>query len=83
MRTAALDHLGIFFGFGAIALWIGVVLLMARFCGRNERLAEAQRAAERMEVDGSITSISEHMAERERRANRGRFRHHTRYGRSA
>ena len=83
MRTAALDHLGIFFGFGAIALWIGVLLLLARFCGRNERLAERQRAAERMEMEGSVLSISRYIAEQERRANRGRFRHHTRYGRSA
>lgn len=81
MTTLAIgDHLGLLFGLVCIIAWLCFVLLMARFCGRGERLAAAQRRAERREVDGPMASVLDFSAEREARVNRARFRSVTRHG---
>lgn len=78
---AAIDSLGLAF---AVYLLGAVVLavVVGRVCGLNDRLSREQHA-EQTETDGSLISLAEYVAEREAQDARARFRHATRYGRSA
>lgn len=85
MTPLAIDALGVPFALVCVIVWMGFVLVVARICGTNDRLAQGQREelAERLETEHPVTSISEYVAEQEARADRARFRHATRWGRSA
>lgn len=77
------DHLGVLFALAAFIAYMGFVLLVARICGTNDRLARRQREAEMLETDHPATSISAYVRDCQDRDKRARFRHSTRYGRSA
>lgn len=82
MTTVALDHLGLLFAGGCLVVWMGIVLILARVMGMNERLSQNQREelAERRETDGPFADLT---AEREKRIARAQFRHTTRWSRDA
>lgn len=81
-----MDALGLPFVLVCLIAWFGFVLLTARICGRNERLARAQRLAELQETQhpfASITSISEYMASQQARSNRALLAQRDRWSRGA
>lgn len=79
-----MDHLGLGFtimvAIGLIG-WGGLIAFFWPDLWRPSRRREVE--AEQFETSGSITDLSDYIAEREAQDARARFRHATRYGRSA
>lgn len=80
MTLAAMDALGTAF---ALAIFLAsVATYLVVLVVRTRRYAREERAARR-EVDGPLSSVGDFAAYQQRRVDRARFRHATRYGRSA